>query len=75
VMIPERTKLLWQLIDAHEQSIKLLEEIEATIGDGPIGKKAKAHLQAEKNLMRRMMYIAFYNAEPPVDLPSNWEQG
>lgn len=72
-MIPDRAKLLQQLIDSHEKSMKLLKDIEATLGTGPVAEKARASLQAQAKWHRRVVYVAFYGEEPPVDLPDNWE--
>lgn len=73
-MIPERTKLLWKLIDAHEKSMKVLKEIEATLGNSPAAEEARASLRAQADWHRRVVYVALYSEEPPVDLPNNWEE-
>jgi hypothetical protein len=70
-MLPDRTKILWKLIDAHEKSMIYLREIETSVEKTPAN---KAHFDAERELMRRMLYFAIYGLEPPVDLPDNWER-
>ena len=72
-MIPERMRLLWELMDAHAEYMKSLKEAESYCGDGPIGKKAKALLKETRDKARRHLYATLYGCEPPADLPDNWE--
>jgi hypothetical protein len=72
-MIPERIELLWKVMDAHAEMVKLSQELESECGDGPAGRNAKLHLQADRDKARRLVYSILYGCEPPDNLPDNWE--